>query len=836
MKRMLFICMLLTVMNGIAQNTSCYRNEELPSDEYNWIVSPVSIPDSIHFCSLREALLAAENIQHTLPKGTFTERHPLTIRIAPSVYWIDNPDDPNEKKPLPGENIPYGLKIKVSHLRLVGLGENPEQTVIASNRGQTQGAIGNFTMLHLTGEDITFENLTLGNYCNVDLIYPRDSTLNRKRRADAIVQAQLAICQGDRIAAHNCRFISRLNLCPLVGAKRTFFENCYFECTDDALCGTGIYHNCRFTFFSGKPFYSTQGTGAIFLDCDFYSRTNGRQYLVKVGSPVTMVDCRWQSQQADLTIGWTPNPTDDLRSYQYGLTLNKKPLFIDHCSQHLTVDMTGKELIEAYRLTLPKHLFNPEETGDTIVYNLLNLTDNGDGWNPACQSKEILKRYSQKAVALTLNHRTATIESGIDTIHLKASASKFMQEPDFSQTWKKIFWHVNGKNPSCIQTQNLPDGSLLIMGKNMTEETEEVQVVATTPTGLEAACVIHVYPRQLPPPSILQNPSLIQIGDSLTFCYELDLKGRKDHSSITWMRSLTPDGKAAIPVAVSPQYSPKQNYLLTTADNGYYILATLTPKHQRSPYGKATTIGTETPISIRNKRQASFDTDFSDFPPMKQSKILAGFWTVDTYKPIDTKAYEWHTDTTTTPWTYGYGVDGAAHARGLIQHARGARLLYTPQPHEYGDMEITLYADPCKTAGQGFGSATGQYMDVYIKFDTHTLSGYALRIIRTTKHDKAVDFLLMKYINGEAIPISQAVSSICYRTGCIIRLKAEGEKLTAYVHNIHPLPEPHKADLKKEVVLSASITPSPHGGTGIQHTGSTGASATVLKRMSINWE
>ena len=31
-----------------------------------------------------------------------------------------------------------------------------------------------------------------------------------------------------------------------------------------------------------------------------------------------------------------------------------------------------------------------------------------------------------------------------------------------------------------------------------------------------------------------------------------------------------------------------------------------------------------------------------------------------------------------------------------------------------------LNVDASKTAGQGFGSATGQYLDLYIKFDTRT--------------------------------------------------------------------------------------------------------------------
>lgn len=59
---------------------------------------------------------------------------------------------------------------------------------------------------------------------------------------------------------------------------------------------------------------------------------------------------------------------------------------------------------------------------------------------------------------------------------------------------------------------------------------------------------------------------------------------------------------------------------------------------------------------------------------------------------------------------------------------------------------------------------------MYIKFDTRTLTGYALRIIRTTKYSNAVDFILMKYENGVAEAISQPVSSTCYRTDCTITL------------------------------------------------------------------
>ena len=51
----------------------------------------------------------------------------------------------------------------------------------------------------------------------------------------AITQAHVAYCHGDKIVAENVRFISRLNMNPLNGAKRILFYKCYMESTDDAL-------------------------------------------------------------------------------------------------------------------------------------------------------------------------------------------------------------------------------------------------------------------------------------------------------------------------------------------------------------------------------------------------------------------------------------------------------------------------------------------------------------------------------------------------------------------------------------------------------------------------
>ena len=501
------------------------------------------------FATVNEALRQAE---------TFADDSAwTTIHIAPGVYWIDNPDDPAIRKPEPGETIPYGMKVRLSRTRLVGTGDSAEDVVLACNRGQTQGAEGNFTMLHITGDDIQVENLTFGNYCNVDLDYQRNPRLSRQRRADAIVQAQLVICSGDRYEARRCRFVSRLNLCPFAGARHALFEDCYFECTDDALCGTGTYRHCRFTFFSSKPFYGTSPQGALFEDCDIHSKVQGVQYLTKVSDPVTMRNCRWTSDDPNLTIEWTRKPNPKKRCLMENCTLNGQPL-------------------------------------------------------------------------------------------------------------------------------NVP-----------------------TP----------------------------------------------------------PD----VPMPVT------------------------------------------TPL----------------LPMMNQPVLAQGRWTLDAHKPQDTADYDWSVDNSRPAWCYGEGMDGAEGCYGMIQNVRGARMMYTGKADEHYDAQtLTVELSPCKSAGQGFGSATGQYLDLCIKFDTQTLTGYGLRFVRTPAYDKAVETVLVEYKDGKTTPICLPEKCVLFKKGCRVVLSAKSGVLTAQIENGDQLQQ-----------LTATIAhPNNYGGIHIQHTGSTGASATVIQSLNCTYE
>lgn len=87
----------------------------------------------------------------------------MTVYLAPDVYWLHDPEDREIFRGTEGDFLPYQQKIKCSYLSLIGLSEHPEDVVIAANKGQSHGCIGNYTMLHFEGDGLYLENLTIGN-------------------------------------------------------------------------------------------------------------------------------------------------------------------------------------------------------------------------------------------------------------------------------------------------------------------------------------------------------------------------------------------------------------------------------------------------------------------------------------------------------------------------------------------------------------------------------------------------------------------------------------------------------------------------------------------------
>lgn len=760
-----------------------------------------------------------------------SEEAPMKVYIAPYVYWIDNPDDEEIRVPADGGDIPYGLIINCENLHLIGLTDDPSNVVLAVNRGQTQGAKGNYTMFYFDGNGTRTENLTMGNYCNVDLEYPLKPELSREKRAEAITQAQLALTNGDKIVAINCNFLSRLNSCPFVGSNgRILFKDCHLECTDDALPGTAVYLDCTFGFYSSKPFYNTTGSGAVFLNCAFESKVNGTQYLTKAGGRVALIDCAFTTESDSFTVEWTPDPDTSLRCNQANVTVNGQQITVAADNTYNTVDLAGKEALQAYKLVT--------EDG-TVVYNTYNLLKGADGWDPLNNKAEVEAINAEALkypVIMTVNPAKKSAKTGASGTISYGFSYYRGGTADVTDT---MTWEVEEKLKDYVTIEVNADGTCTYSVSNTGRSSVSGMIYATGEKGLRAGTYITVTPDTLSAPELTNltmtiGPSDEYGTDVAKVSYDLSGEG-EDWSVISWYRSRDAAGTDKILVAVTRLNEPEYEYKLTVGDVGYYLIAEIAPREEGSETGEVVRIATERTIAATDNVCKEIVTDFQNMPTTVQNQILPGFFTLDGYKPLDTAEYDWKA-TEGDAWKYGEG-EGGATGTGLLQSVRGARMLYTPVKDTYENMSVELVVDPCKSAGQGFGSATAQYMDVLIKFDTTTMTGFALRIERTSKYSNAVDFTLIAYKDGVTTAISESISASCYNSTCTIQLAVTDGKFTAHVETTKVQSDEQKnAGLAHVVDLSADVEMNTYGGSGVVHTGTAGANATMLHELTIKWE
>lgn len=772
-----------------------------------------------------------------------TEENPMMVYIAPNVYWMHDPEQESTQEA-------YGITINCPYLSFIGLTKDPYNVVIAANFGHDEGFMGsNWTMFRIIGDGLTLKNITIGNYCNVDLVYPLDSSKNHAKRTDNITQAQLIHYKYDengknvncdKAYAENVNFISRLNLAPMAIQKgmRALYVNCHFESTDDALNSYGVYLNCDFEFYGTKPFGGANG--ATLLGCTFKSVlynfiANPNQFMTKGAGVMTLVDCNFVDEYTSpVTYSWMESPSDTFRSYYSNVTRNGEQITMAIDKPWTSVDITNTEFIKAYKLT---------DANGNIVYNIWNLLRGNEGWDPLNQ-KEIIEAigdYNNIPTVLSAKASGYSVESGTDSVQLSYEVQRFAYlsyEGDF-----KVTWSVSEEDSKYVKiTQNENGTEATLEGTNDEEDTVTVMVTAKASTGQECALEITVSPRLLEAPAFVEQPSVKQNDDgTVEVSYKLDLGTRADYSDVTWYVSDSPDGSNPIMVSVTRTDSPKLTYKLTPADIGKYVIAVVEPKHVRSFVGEGVSAITAEPINTEGiEVSSSFVTDFSDFPVVGQTEVIPGYWSVDGYRPLDAMddtIFKNYGTPIAESWSYaaGDGKDGTVGYYGIYVNSRGARLRYTPLEGEYGDMDVVVNVATGKRAGQGFGSAS-QYMDFMIKYDTQSLTGYGLRIVRSS--GDSCDFILMKYTNGLSEEISEHVRSSAFVTECTIHIWTENSQLKASVETTNPQAAvtAESKGYAEKVELVANIETNTFGGFSVQHTGTTGANTALLYGLEINWK
>lgn len=738
------------------------------------------IPDSPYaFKSLQDAKAAGAIISGTIDKR-------MTVLIAPGVYWIDNPDDgfirPNRPADNPEEDL-FGITITSDWLYFLGLNSNKFNVTLAAARGQQQGSDGNFNLFRINSTGFMTENVTFGNYVNVDLNFPldaklpEDKKLSRAKRFDAISQAQLF--GGSTVSnaiAINTAFISRLNLAPF----SALYINCHVESSGHA-GGGSTYINSTLYFYNtnfsgGTQFYnsdiyleplSVNTSGLTVYEQGFgdSTSTSGRAIDTRfhrggslINHPIT--------PDMPAGISWatrTPkSPTT--RSYQYNVTLDGKPYIIqDHFTPSASVVIPAdSELLKAYRV----------ENDGQISYNIQNILDLNDfsGNNavylpyanvPAISAAE-LKQGVTDGYYRTIPRIASINRVGSNTpIRTGAASAKFNATAETGRTaalgaWTFVAYDYNSNHelaidpvtkkykPATYVTLNVDGANVDVTSTLIGYEEKTILLVAKNSLGIEAATLATIQPKYIDPPVFTPagEPKII-IGTNgkaqLEYAFQVEGTGLLDTSIITWYR-VDADGNA-IPLIVSRLNTPEQEYTISEGDIGYYLMAEITAKYNVSELSttkatfKSSHLITANDVAIKTddngKKVSWVETNFNNMPIDPQPQIIPGTWT----RTNGQGGSGW-------TWADGSTTQGAAGFPGLQTGSpdRQSRLHYQPVGSKFGDATLTVKLAPNKSAGQGFGSAP-DFLDIYIKSDgvrndtivrgePGAINGFALRFQR----------------------------------------------------------------------------------------------------------
>ncbi|QJR82381.1 hypothetical protein CA267_017300 [Alteromonas pelagimontana] len=746
------------------------------------------------FNDLHKAINAA-------PSGT--EAKPTVIYLAPDVYQLQ------------GSPTDRGLYIHQDWLRLVGLSANAKDTVLADNRGHTIGATSKTgsspaESVFITGTGFSAYNLTIGNYCNVDLVYPRNPALNQPKRTDTITQAYAIGAHHpdkilDKYVFDNVRFISMLDTIALGEVRRVYYHNVYVQGTDDFLGGGNVQvlKNSTIHSYTSRPIYIAGKSGTAFInvqwDIDFAETQP--LYLTKMASRLFLKNVNFNDLNNKVTTVHTaPYPKPDIQSYTYNITLNGNPIALQPAST--VISLTKKQ-------------------ADILTANALLAGD--DSWSPDSNNAS----STPSPLAMQIEGPQHLLAGG-DSITFTAKSFP-------KRTVEDITWKVS---KPIVDIKNIEEGVVSISSQYNGEYPQKVTLTASAENGIYSNTTFAVKPVKLPAPPFASAPQITLENGKLYLHYKLDLAFaggiHADKSLIHWYRNDSSGNQTM--VATSRLNQPLQQYTLVPADIGQTITAAITPKSQRSDPGKTLTVdyGPVSAASIADNGD-TFSVVLlpQQFPTQRQPEIKSGYWTQDTYYPKDQQV-NWQAKAE-RPWRFGKGINGAPEY-GLMPASQGARLLYS-RSAIYKEMEVLATLDTEKTAAQGFGSPNGQYLEFYIGYNTQTKSGYALRIERTSKYGYATDFTLMHYQNGMGKPLTSSVTATAFNSNTHITLKLDHQMFSAHVSTATPLSKQQReAGLASQVNLVTPVTEINGAGFGLQHTGTVGEGGRfVLKSLRADY-
>ncbi|MGC5166376.1 InlB B-repeat-containing protein [Luteimicrobium sp. DT211] len=657
----------------------------------------------------------------TLPAGT-------TVYVAPGVYWTDLTyreggviDPPN-----------VGLSILGDDVALLGLTDDATDAIVAGNRGEGGetglGANGSWYSLGVSS-GFRSENLTIANYAQQDLVYPRDPSQDVAKRIDSKNHAEvLTRADGtgtpDRLTFDNTRFVGYLNMMANLTPARAYFKDSFFQLTDDSIFsgGTNVYEHCTFHFFGNHPSYSGADDGgiAVLLDSTVVGMpqmTATDLYLAKQSNAIgpdadaifAVLDTQFTGRIQ--SVEWENVVREDARHFVSNNTIgdDAKPLVISPSQPQTSVTLTG-DALDAFKV------------GD--VYNVYNLLKGDDGWDPTHQHDAAWEPYSNLPYRFLVGAAGKTLYSD-RTDDTNRAVLTPAPAPVGSVDARATSWSYD--RDLLDGTVDAATGAITLTAKpNRTGAVVKTIVTGTLPSGLSAGATLSVRPVTVPAP-VVSSPA-IAIGKNVaTLRYTLDQLGYKDTSVIDWYRESGPDTTDGVHIGTMRNDAagffvddPYTDYDLSTYDVGSYLRAVITPKYEFSGAGAPVTVRTTRAVTAADVTDATLHTDFRNlFLTDEDHLTTQGRWFFD------------RVSGTAVPWGWGIGTNGTDKVWGLQNNTGGTGTrLVLGQPGSYGDMSFTVDYSSSKVEGQGFGG-NGQFLDLYVKYDPATRTGYGLHVERT---------------------------------------------------------------------------------------------------------
>lgn len=820
--------------SAAAPETIVYQGETVTLSAHAlYVDSSLAETGQYSFKTLQEAVAAAT---------PGTKDNPTVIYLAPDVYWTDDYSNPADR----AKDDLIGLVIPQAYITLVGMTGNPEDVVIASDRGQNAGANGNFNTIGI-GDGFHAKDLTIGNYCNVDLDYKLDPSKSHARRQESITQAQAVtkvpdLADIDEWYFENCHIISRLNLFSRdERPKRSLLKDCHLECTDDSL-GTGyitIFQNCTFNLYSNTPCGGASFYMQAYLGCEFTTQLSDNKTitLCKNTKPFAFIDCAFGGDMTGME--WKPsNLADDLRQIVSGNTLNGQPLVISPSRPELSVT-PDEEQMKAFKYN-----------GEYNVYNLLNGAGYEE-WDPLGQKGTM----PTGAWNIQFDYQGIT-KDVVPVLEGNERDSLEVTPIVLGGTDKSVTWSTEDDT---LKIEPQPNGNVLVKGANETAENKPACLIATAANGMKKVLHFTVTPAIHEAPVFTAAPELGQPQDGkITVSYGLSGdESIRDISQINWYRAGAQDGSDKVLVAqttyVKEAAEPYASYTLRLSDAGSYIFCEVIPQRANSVEGAAVLSAASAKISASDVAAAEKESYVVDVEHLAYIEVEndtegnnyewttameSGNWYGGFYLPAEYREGGIWSDKAYKPaagelaYTFAQGASGAEGTVGLQTTTQGGRLVYVDDVARK-DMRMTLTLSPHKTAAQGFGSAK-QFMDIYFKYDARTMTGYGLRITRVPEiadpllkdyAAKSCTFTLMEYKNGVATPLEEGVVSTAFLPGCTITLDMTGNVLKADVTTTTPQDSAYPEAMPHEVHISHTFDTevNSYSGFGFLYTGTAGA-------------